>query len=81
MESRDPYLRVSLSKDSRLVSVSKAAGLETLNVAKKLFSKTSIIQRFMFVVFAGMEQPKQVRNMPEIRKKVNLEMMTTIIKN
>jgi len=69
MESRDPYLRVSLSKDSGLVSISKAVGLETLNVAKKLFSKTSIIQRFVFDVLAGTKQPKQVRNMPEIRKK------------
>jgi len=32
---RDPLLRVSVSKVSGLVSVSKAAGLETLNIAKK----------------------------------------------
>ena len=51
MESRDPYLRVL---------VSKATGLETLNVAKKQFSKISKIQRFLFVAFAGKKQPKPV---------------------
>jgi len=40
-------------------------GLETLNIAKKWLSKTSIIQRFLFIAFAGKKQPKQVGNMPE----------------
>jgi len=44
--SRDPFLRVSVSKFSGLDSVSKATSLETLNIAKKLFSKISTIQRF-----------------------------------
>jgi len=35
MESRDPVLRVSVSKVPGLVSVSKATGVETLNIAKK----------------------------------------------
>jgi len=35
MESRDPFLRVSVSKVSGLLSVSKAIGLETLNIANK----------------------------------------------
>jgi len=43
MESRDPFMPVSVSKVSGLVSVSKATGLETLNMAKKWFSKISII--------------------------------------
>jgi len=66
--SRDPFLRVS---------VSKVSGLETLNIAKKWCSKISIIQRFLFVVFAGKKQSKQVGKVPEIRKKFNLEVMTT----
>ena len=40
MESRDPHLPVSVSKVSCLVS--EATGLETLNIAKKWFSKISI---------------------------------------
>jgi len=35
MECRDPFLRVSVSKVSGLVSVLKATGLQTLNIAKK----------------------------------------------
>jgi len=67
MESRDTYLRVSVSKVSGLVTVSKATGLdETLNIAKEWYGKISIIQRFFFVVFAGKKQPKQVGKMPEI---------------
>ena len=59
---------VSVSKVSGLVSVSvsKVSGLETLNIAKKLFSKISIIQIFLFVVFADKKQPKHVGKMPEI---------------
>jgi len=41
-------------------------GLETLNIAKKWFSKISIIERFLFVAFAGKKQPKQARKMPVI---------------
>ena len=52
--SRDPFLRVS---------VSKVSGLETLNVAKKWFIKISVIQIFLFVVFAGKKQPKHARNL------------------
>jgi len=32
--SRDPFLRVSISKVSGLVSVSKVSGFETLNIGK-----------------------------------------------
>jgi len=43
--SRDPFLQVSVSKVSGLISVSKTTGLETLNVAKKWYSKISIIRQ------------------------------------
>ena len=72
MESRDvvsvsrPSLRVSVSKVLGVVSVSMATGLETLKIAKKSFSKISIIQRILFVTFAGKKQPKQARKMPVI---------------
>jgi len=69
--SRDPFLRVS---------VSKAARLETLNVAKKWFSKVPIIKRFLFVVFSGKKQQKHVGKMPEIRKKFTSEAITTFLK-
>ena len=68
MESRDPILRASVSKVSGLVSVSKAAGLETLNIAKKWCNKVFITQQLLFVVFASKKQPKPVGNMPEIWK-------------
>jgi len=59
-ESRGPFLRVSVSKASGLVSVSvsRVSGLETLNIAKKWFLKIPITQIFVFVVFAGKKQPK-----------------------
>jgi len=44
---RDPILRVPVSKVSGLVSVSKAAGLETLNIARKWYSKISTVQWFI----------------------------------
>jgi len=44
----------------RSLSVSKATGLETLNITKKWFSKFLIFQRFLFVVFAGKNHRKQV---------------------
>ena len=65
MESRD-----LVSKVSGLVSVSKATGLQTLNIAKEWFSKPSIFQWFLFVLFAGKKQSKQVGKMPEIWKKL-----------
>jgi len=64
--SQDPFLRVSVSKVSGLVSVSKATGLVTLNIAKKWLSTICIIQRFLFVVFAGKKQSKQVGKIPDI---------------
>ena len=49
-----PFLVAALvSKVSGLVFHSKATGLETLNIAKKWFSETFIIQRFLFVAFTG----------------------------
>ena len=41
--SRDPFLRVSVSKVSGLVSVSKVSGLETLNIQRKWFINISLI--------------------------------------
>jgi len=68
MEFRGPFLRVSVSKVSGPVSVWKATGLETLNIAKTWFSKASILQRFLFVVFADKKQPKQVGKCQKIEK-------------
>jgi len=76
MESRDlvsvsrPILRISVSKVSSLVSISKAAGLETLNISKKCHSKISITQQLLFVVFAAKKQPKPVGKILEIWKKI-----------
>jgi len=58
---RDKFLRV-------LVSVSKVSGLDTLHIAKKWFIKIFIIQRFLFVVFAGKKQSEHFGKMPEIWK-------------
>jgi len=44
------------SRDSVLVSM--ATGLESLNIVNIWLSKISIIQRFLFVAFAGNKQPK-----------------------
>ena len=44
--------------------------LDTLNVKKKWFSETSIIQRVFYVIFAGKKQPEQVRKMREIRSSI-----------
>jgi len=62
MESRD---LVSVTRRvSRPIFVS--LGLKTLNIAKKWNKKISIIQQFLFVVFVGKKQPKQVGKVPEI---------------
>jgi len=63
MESRDPFLRVSVSVSFR--SQRLAAGLETLKIAKKWYSKNYITQQLLFFVFAGKKQPKPVGKMPE----------------
>ena len=68
MESRDPFLRVSVPKVSGLVSVAKVSGLETLNIPEKWFNKISIILIFLCVAFTGKKQPKHVGKMPEIWK-------------
>jgi len=62
--SRDPFLRVSVSKVSDLVfvSVSKVSGLETLNSAKKWFIKISKIQIFCLLYL-------QVRNNQNMSEK------------
>ena len=70
--SRDPFLRVSVSIVSSLVSVLKTADLETLNIAMKWYSKIYITQQLLFVVFAGKKQPKPVEKMPEIWNKIRL---------
>jgi len=49
-----------------------------LNNAKKWLGKTTITQRvFGLLYFQAKKQPKQVGKMPEIRKKISLEAMTT----
>jgi len=50
------FLRVSYSKVSGLLSVSKFSGLQTLNSAKKWFIQLSLIQRFFCLLYL------QVRN-------------------
>jgi len=55
------------SRDLDLVSM--ATGLETLNIAKIWLSKISIIQRFLFVAFAGKKQPKKDQKNAIILKK------------
>ena len=71
-ESRDPFLRVSISKVlisvSDLISVSKATGLETLNIAKIWCSKISIIQQHLLAVFAGKKQPNLSENARNLKK-------------
>ena len=54
-ESRGPYLRVSVSKVSGLISVSKATGLEILNIAKNGIVKFLQFNNFCLLYF-------QVRN-------------------
>jgi len=71
-ESRDPFLWVSVSQVSGLVSVSNATGLETLNSAKKWCSIISIFRLFLFVVFADKKQAKQVGKIQEIWKNSTL---------
>ena len=69
-------MRVSVAKVSRLVS--EATGLETLNIAKKRYSKISIIQRFYVCCICRKETIKTGRRNaknPEISrnlKKVQL---------
>ena len=70
----DGVSKVGLGLETRLEThfcesrfpVSKVIGLETLNTAKKWYSKISIFRRFLFVEFAGKKQPKQVGKTPEI---------------
>jgi len=57
-----------------------ATGLETLNIAKKWLSKISIIQRFLFVVFAGKNNQKRSEKCHKFEKKFNLEVMTIFYK-
>jgi len=70
ISSRDPFLQVSVSvlKVSGLVLASKVSALDTLNIAKKCFIKIYIIQRFLFVVFAGKKQPKDVAKCQKFAK-------------
>jgi len=57
---------VSVSRRVLRPIFAKATGLETLNIAKKWFSKISIIQQFLLVIFAGKKQAKHVGKMPGI---------------
>jgi len=47
-------------------SIFASLGLETLNNAKHWFIQIPIIQIFLFVIFAGKKQPKQVGKLLEI---------------
>jgi len=47
---------------------------------KKRFIKICVIQRFVFVVFAGEKQPNYVGKMLEICKKFKSKVMTTFLK-
>jgi len=64
------FFRVSIWKVSRLlsVSVSKATGLESLNVAKKRHSNISIIRRSLFVVFGGKKKQNMSTKLQKCRK-------------
>ena len=66
--SRDSFLRVS---------VSKATGLETLNIAKKRFIKISIIQRFFVGWICSKKLPKLVGKNARNVTKFKSEVMTT----
>ena len=46
--------------------MSKATGLETLNVVKKWYSMISIFRRFLFVAFVDKKQAKRVGKIQEI---------------
>jgi len=61
---------------SRLVSVSKVSGLETLNFAKKWFIKISIIQRFFVCCICRKETTKTRRKNARNSKKFKSEVMT-----
>jgi len=54
-------------------------GLGTLNIAKKWLSEISIIQRFLFVAFAGKKQSKTSEKCHKFEK-INLEVMTIFYK-
>jgi len=64
------HRRLSMMMSSRhkpeIACVVKSTTLRHWNIAKKWFSKISIIQRFLFDAFAGKKQPKQARKMPVI---------------
>ena len=62
MESRD------------LVSVSKAAGLKTLNIANKWLNKTYFLTSFLFVVFASKKQPIFEKNTFEKNSTKNIQL-------
>ena len=75
VESRDPFLRVSVSKFSVLYH--KCFVLGAWNTATICFIKTSVFTCFLFAVLAGKKQPKQIRKMSEIRKIFNFCVMIT----
>ena len=62
MESRD---LVSLSRPIFASLGLEGSGFENLHIAKKLFIKISIIQIFLFVVFAGKKKPNHAGKTPE----------------
>ena len=73
MKSRDLVLVLRLVSKPifAIVSVSKAAGLETLNIENKWLSKTYIIQKvnkFLFTVFADKKQSKQTEQRQKFEK-------------
>jgi len=72
-ESQDPFLRVSISvsKVSGLVSISKATGLETLNIVKKWYNKISITQQILFVYLQVRNNQNRSENARNLKKKFN----------
>jgi len=70
MESRD---LVSLSRPIFASLGLEGSGFENLHIAKKLFIKISIIQIFLFVVFAGKKKTKSCRKNARKLKKFKSE--------
>ena len=69
-ESQDPFLRVSMSvsKVSGLVSISKATGLETLNIVKNWYNKISTTQQILFVYLQLRNNQNQSENARNLKK-------------
>ena len=79
---RDPYLRVSVSKFSGLVPVSKATGLDhkpiSLNIARTWLSKTSVIQKvFSLLCWQVRNNENRWEKCQKFEKSLTWEVVTT----